>query len=108
MVMLIGTSGECVIGTSDDQAYCYVEWWDCITSVASDDTTNNNDGEGASATEPNRRTEGESVYWGVAEIVINDDGWALAKEEETDNNVNGDNNDDNVNNQALRSTNNGA
>ena len=80
--------------------HCYV-WYN-------DDDTNaqheylfimersDNDGEGASATEPNRRTEGEYVYRGVAETVINDDDWAIAKEEETKNNVNGDNNVDDI------------
>lgn len=73
------------VGTTDDNAYWYggyndsstseassVDVNDNITSVASDDT-NGNDGEGASATEHNRRTEGESVYRGVAEVVIIDD-----------------------------------
>ena len=51
--------------------------------------------EGASATEPNIRTEGESVWRGVAETIAIDDDWAIAKEEETDNN--GNSNDDDVN-----------
>ena len=101
--MLITTSGDGV----NWYVNWYVEWWDSITSVASDDTTNKNDGEGASATEPNRRTEGESVYRGVAEIVVNDDDWALAKEEEVDDYDYVDNDDD-LKNQPLNSTNNGA
>jgi len=65
--------------------------------------SDNDVSEGASATEPNRRTEGESVYRGVAEIVVNDDDWALAKEEETVNHDDSDNDDD-IRHQPLKST----
>ena len=48
--------------------------------------SDNDVSEGASATEHNRRTEGEYVCRGVAETIVIDDDWAIAKEEEVDNN----------------------
>lgn len=104
--MLIVTSGDGVIGTSEYNANSYV-WYN-------DDDTNaqheylfimersDNDGEGASATEPNIRIEGEYVNRGKAEIVVNDEDWALAKEEEVDDNDYVDNDDGD--NQPLKST----
>ena len=65
IVMLITTSGDGVVGTSDDHANSYDEVWIVDTNAEHEYLfimeRSDNDGEGASATEPNRRTEGESV-----------------------------------------------
>ena len=65
MIMLITTSGDGVIGTSDVNANSYIGYNDNDTNAEHEYLfimeRSDNDGEGASATEPNRRTEGEYV-----------------------------------------------
>ena len=99
IVMFITTSGDGVIGTFEYNVNSCDEVWIVDTNAEHEYLfimeRSDNDGEGALATELNRRTEGESVYRGEAEIVVNDDDWALAKEEETDDNDYVDNDDDN-------------
>ena len=78
IVMFITTSGDGVIGTFEYNADWYDEVWIVDTNAEHEylfimERSDNDVGEGASATEPNRRTEGESVYRGEAEIVVNDD-----------------------------------
>ena len=77
IVMFITTSGDGVIGTSEYNVNSYDEVWIVDTNAEHEYLfimeRSDNDGEGASATEPNRRTEGEYDYRGEAEIAVNDD-----------------------------------
>jgi len=112
LVVFITTSGDGDIGTFEDNVNSYDEVWTVDTNAEHEYLFimewSDNDGEGASATESNRRTEGESVYQGEAEIVGNDDDWALAKEEEEVGGNDYVDNDDDIKNQPLNSISNGA
>jgi len=64
--MLIVTSDGGVVGTSDNNVNSYVEYNDISTNAEHEylfimERSDNDVSEGASATEPNRRTVGESV-----------------------------------------------